>query len=261
MRPEHRVRRQPLPGEWPRTVKGPRAGPVPSRSMGPPLMSRSTRPRVATVLSVTTGNGIDWDCRGRRRFPASRSQAASMTLLDRTPAAPPSRMSPGTACSRAFFACTAASRSDEGLAPRLEYAARDSSPPRLVATTRHSAMPVSAENARAVAPVAANGQDMNVAVVSLQCLPRSLPRPAPVKRERKDQGQHAAVSQLAMRQVHEVSTRGRRCRCQKSPPPSGASGSSLAASSWRRAEPRERRNRDVGMAGLVVRGTRETGDS
>ena len=123
--------------------------------MGPPLISLWTKPRSATVPSVTIGSLTAVGLRGRRKCPASRLRVASMTLMDRTPAAPASRMSPGTACSLAFFARTAASRSDEGLAARLKYAARDLPPPRLVAATRHSAMPVSAENARAVEPVAA----------------------------------------------------------------------------------------------------------
>ena len=137
-------------------------------------------------------------CRGNRRFPASRERAASITSIDRAPAAPASRMSPGTACALDFFAPTAASKSDEGLAARLEKTARPLPPPRLVATTRQSAMPVSAENARVVEPGGRNGHDMNIAVIVVQCLPRLFPGLAPDKREGDNQGEHAAVSQFAV---------------------------------------------------------------
>ena len=60
-----------------------------------------------------------------RRGKRAWVRAASMTLVDRTPAAPASRMSPCTAPCLAFFAATAASRREEGLASRLEKAARE----------------------------------------------------------------------------------------------------------------------------------------
>ena len=78
-----------------------------------------------------------------------------MTLVDRMPDAPASRMSPLTARCPAVLASTAAARSVEGLAVRLENVARGEPFFRLVATTRHSAMAVSAENALAVPPVVA----------------------------------------------------------------------------------------------------------
>ena len=80
----------------------------------------------------------------------------------------------------------------------------------------------------------------------------------PDKRERNDQGQYAAVSQLAVPEVHEV----------------GREASVSAAEQARRfleflshrlllvvrrVEARERRNRYLGMAGFVVRGPCERG--
>ena len=57
------------PGRMARTTNGPRARPVSSRSVKPPLMSRWTRPRFATVPSVTTGSLTANGLRGRRKAP------------------------------------------------------------------------------------------------------------------------------------------------------------------------------------------------
>ena len=69
------------------------------------------------------------------------------------------------AVSLACLEAAVASRRDTGLASRLENMVQGLVALRLVATTRHSDMAVSAENALSVAPVAAIDNDMDIAVV------------------------------------------------------------------------------------------------
>ena len=221
-----------------------------------PLMSLSTSPRCATASNGTMGRSIPRDCRGSRKVPVARSRAALITLVDRIPAAPPSRMSPRTARCPAVLAATAAARSVAGLAARLENIARGEPLFRLVATTRHSAMPVSAENAISVPPCRGDGSDVNVVVASCERFSRPLPRFAAYEREREHGSEHAPISQLAMRQVHE--TRGKTGMAAAEP---AASFLELALHrglfGMRGVEACERRHRYVGVVRFVVRGPRE----
>ena len=99
---------------------------------------------------------------------------------------------------------------------------------------------------------------MNVAVISVQCFSRTVPRLASDKREGNNQGEHAAVSQFAVSKVHEV----------------GREAGVAAAENARRfleflshrlllvvrsVEACERRNRYIGVACFVVCGSRERG--